>query len=114
MAIKDRITDYDRKTQHEWFAIAKVNEGRIALNQNGNSNTAMANALVKELTIVNPYRIWMATSYDNIGGDNKHQVRCYDCFSDFHKYNKYNIVVTGLPKNTVGDYGIVSNSYIRT
>lgn len=74
----------------------------------------MANALVNELTLVNPYRLWMVTSYDEMAGDNKHQARCYDCFADFHRFSKYNILVTSLPKNTVGDYSIVSNSYIRS
>jgi len=73
----------------------------------------MANALVDELTLVNPYRLWMATSYDKFGNDHYHAVRCHDCWSHFDAHEKYNIVVYGYPPNNLGDYGIVSDPYIE-
>ena len=73
----------------------------------------MATQISTKLEEFNPWRRWMATVYDNISGDNKHQYICYDCFGYLHTNNR-NTVVTGIHESKTGDYAVVTDGYIRT
>jgi len=69
----------------------------------------MSHNTIVELNMINPYRLWAVTSYDNCGGDDHHYVICYFCIIKFHYNNEYNIVISALEKDSVANEVVLSN-----
>jgi hypothetical protein len=48
--------------------------------------------------------------YNDISGGDKHWFWCAGCFSFLHFQSKYNVVVSGVPKNSVGNSALISKN----
>ena len=60
-----------------------------------------------QLVMINPYRLWQVTTYDNIGGFDNHAWTCYYCYAFLHYANKYNIFVSSLATDSVANTGVL-------
>ena len=64
------------------------------------SDQKMAGDLRSKLNQINPYRLWLAVSYDDIAGGDKHWMITLDALHLLHYRDKYNILITSLPKKS--------------
>ena len=115
LAAGDRIIEFDKKCQDEWWNNSLVNQGRMVqvFADAHLSNADMALQLYNTLDQVNPYRLWQASSYDKgvHYGSNQYN-RCYHCSLYQNYADSYNILISSLPKDSVANLLVVQDSRI--
>ena len=72
----------------------------------------MAGSIYSEMMMINPYRLWSVTVYDNIAGYNEHAMSCYFCYLYLHYNNRYNIIVDSLDPESVGNSTVLQDPMI--
>ena len=84
---------------------SEINSSRILqLNADNHlGNEDMSVVTMTQLDIINPYRRWLVTSYNNVSGFNNHAYICYDCIGYLHYANAYNILIGSLDLESVAN-----------
>jgi hypothetical protein len=84
--MNSRIRQYDSKCQSEWNQNTQINAERVLIQGASDNldNAKMAVYVNAQMALVTPYRLWDTQVYNNIVGDDKHQVNCFDCFFFMH------------------------------
>lgn len=72
----------------------------------------MVESTETQLDAINPYRLWQVMSYNNVGGYDNHAFSCWDCFSFLHYANRYNIVISSMPTDSVANTVVLQDSRI--
>lgn len=98
----------------EWYENTEVNSDRILTRGSADNldNADMATYVIDQLSYITPFRLWDIQVYDNIVGDDLHQVQCNDCFFYMHYNNRYDIVISSLSNDTVANLNVTQDQRI--
>jgi len=98
----------------EWYENTEVNSDRILTRGSADNldNADMAKYVIAQLSTITPFRLWDIQVYDNIVGDDLHQITCNDCFFYMHYNNRYDIVISSLSNDTVANLNVTQDQRI--